>query len=34
MSRRVWISLAVAFVALAAAATAWVIVIQLLRETV
>ena len=34
MSRRVWFSLACAFAAVAAAALAWWVVIQLLRETV
>jgi hypothetical protein len=34
MTRRVWLALAVAFAAIAAAAVAWVVVIDLLRETI
>jgi hypothetical protein len=34
MSRQVWLGLGAAFAALAAAAVAWVVVIELLRETI
>ena len=34
MTGRVWLALGVAFAALAAAAVAWVVVLDLLRETI
>jgi hypothetical protein len=34
MSRRIWLALAASFAAVAAAAVAWVVVIDLLRETI